>query len=131
RRAGSERDYRAYVEHQPVAELLDARASEMRQINEDLTAHRARLAAREGELGEVKAAYDESAHIETRARLESLIEQVATLGSQLSATEARLGELNSEIDKLIAAKKQLDTLAGERERCEQLHSLADFMRDLL
>ncbi|MFL6275969.1 MAG: AAA family ATPase [Blastocatellia bacterium] len=131
RRASSERDYRAYVEHQPVAELLDAREAELQQINEDLTGRRARLAEMKGELSEINAAYDESAHFGIRARLESLIEQVATLGSQLSATEARLGDLNGEIDKLIAAKKQLATLAGKRERCEQLHSLADFMRDLL
>ena len=52
------------------------------------------------------------------------------LTSQLSAAQARLTELNAEIERLLAAKQQLEKLGGERERC-QLHSVADFMRDLL
>ncbi|HKP12809.1 MAG TPA: hypothetical protein VJZ91_11880, partial [Blastocatellia bacterium] len=131
RRAASEKDYRAYVEHQPVADLLGAREAELSALTLDLSGRRERLAQLEGELNEASAAYSDSAHQEARARLESLIDRVAMLASQLGAAEARLAELSAEIDKLLAAKKQLEKLGVERERCQQLHSVADFMRDLL
>lgn len=131
RRTTCEKDYRAYVEHQPIAELLGARLVELAEINLELANRRERLAELEGELSEVSASYNEAAHLETRARLESLIDRVAMLTSQLSAAETRLAELNGEIDKLLIAKKQLEKLEAGRERCEQLHSVTDFMRDLL
>jgi exonuclease SbcC len=131
RRTTCEKDYHAYKDHQPIAELLGACEAELSEVNQDLANRRERLARLEGELNQASAAYDESAHLETRARLESLINRVATLTSQLGAAETRLADINSEIDKLLAAKQQLEKLGGERERCEQLHSVADFMRDLL
>jgi DNA repair protein SbcC/Rad50 len=131
RRTACEKDYRAYVEHQPIAELLGARLAELSKINLELANRRERLAELESELSEVSASYNEAAHLETRARLESLIDRVAMLNSQLSAAETRLAEINSEIDKLLIAKKQLEKLEAGRERCEQLHSVTDFMRDLL
>ncbi|HJQ26630.1 MAG TPA: SMC family ATPase [Blastocatellia bacterium] len=131
RRASSEKDYRAYVENQPIAERLDAREAELREVNEELATRRAQVTELDRELAETSADYDEAAHLATRVRLESLIDQVATLTSMLNAAETRLAELNGEIDRLLAAQKQLETLGRERERCEQLHALADFMRDLL
>jgi DNA repair protein SbcC/Rad50 len=131
RRASCEKDYRIYVENKPIADRLEAREAELREVSDELAARRGRLGELEGALSEARKAYSESAHLETRARLESLIDQVATLTSQLSAAETRLAELNAEIDRLMAAKKQLEKLASERDRCEQLRQLADFMRDLL
>ena len=131
RRTTCEKDHRAYVEHQPIAELLGAREAELKGINQELTNHRERLAELEGELNTASASYNESAHLETRALLESSINRVAMLTSQLSAAETRLTELNGEIDKLLTAKQQLEKLGGERDRCQQLHSITDFMRDLL
>jgi exonuclease SbcC len=131
RRAASEKDYRAYVENLPVAELLDAREAELGVVSGDLISRRERLTQLEGELKEAGAAYSETAHREARARLESAIDRVAMLTSQLSTAHARLSELNAEIEKLLAAKKQLEELGTMRERCQQLHSVADFIRDLL
>ena len=131
RRTTCEKDHRAYVEHQPIAELLGAREAELKGINQELTNHRERLAELEGELNTASASYNEPAHLETRSLLESSINRVAMLTSQLSAAETRLAELNGEIDKLLAAKQQLEKLGGERDRCQQLHSITDFMRDLL
>ncbi len=131
RRANGEKDYRAYVEHLPIAELLAAREAELTEVNQELANRRARLAAIEDELNEATASYSEAAHLETRALLESLINQAATLTSQLSVAEARLTDLNAEIDRLLAAKRQLERLGSERDRCQQLHAVSDFMRDLL
>jgi DNA repair protein SbcC/Rad50 len=131
RRANCEKNYRAYVDHLPIAELLGAREAELGEVNQELANRRARLTALEGELNVATASYSESAHLETRALLESLINQAATLTSQLGAAEARLAELNGEIEKLVAAKRQLERLASERDRCQQLHAVTDFMRDLL
>jgi len=131
RRTTCEKDYRAYVEHQPIAELFGAREAELSEINQELTNRRERLAEMAGELNEASAAYNEPMHQETRTQLESLINRVAMLTSQLSAAETRLAEINGEIDKLLVAKKKLEALEIGRDRCQQLHSVTDFMRDLL
>ena len=44
RRASCEKDYRAYVEHQPIAERLEAREAELREVNEALATRRTQLA---------------------------------------------------------------------------------------
>lgn len=131
RRAASEKDYQAYRDHQPIAERLGAHEAELNEINQHLASRREQLTGLEVELNEINSTYDESARRQTRELLESLINRVAMLTSQLSAAEDRLVELNAEIDKLLAAKKQLEKLGGERDRCQQLNALADFMRDLL
>src|SRR5206468_5310401 len=52
RHAASEKDYRAYVEHLPVAELLDRLEAELREVSRDLASRRERLTQLDDELKE-------------------------------------------------------------------------------
>ena len=131
RRAASEKDHRIYIESQPIAALLDEREKEMTTIDLELKKNREQLEIIDHTTRKAKSEYSEEAHVSVRNRLEELINRVATLGSGLNASIARLEELKGEISSLLVARTRMATLIEEKERCEQLHSLSDFIRDVL
>ena len=131
RRAASENDYRAYVENHPVADSLGAREGEQNRAEQELVEGRARQAELEAELDRARAGYDERQHSTVRTELESLIDRTAMLASRLSTADSRLDEVTREIDRLVSARRQLEVLGARRDRCQDLQSAADFMRDLL
>lgn len=131
RRAASEKDHRIYIESQPIAALLDDREKEMTAIDLELKNNREHLETIDRSLRMAKAEYSEDEHFGVKSRLEESINRVATLGSELNASMTRLEELKSDISDLIAARARLAGLVEQKERCEQLHSLSDFIRDLL
>jgi exonuclease SbcC len=131
RRAASEKDHRIYIESQPIAALLDEREKEMNAIDLELKNNREQLEIIDHTLRMAKAEYSEHEHFRVKSLLEESINRVATLGSELNASITRLEELKGDISTLIAARTRMAGLIEQRERCEQLHSISDFIRDLL
>ncbi|HVG17594.1 MAG TPA: AAA family ATPase [Blastocatellia bacterium] len=131
RRAASEKDHRAYIESQPIAALLDEREKEMAAIDLELKNNREQLQLIDLTLRRAKSEYSEGEHARVKSLLEESINRVAALGSELNASTGRLEELKGEISNLMAARKRMAGLIREKERCEQLRSLSDFIRDLL
>ncbi|MFP5263638.1 MAG: AAA family ATPase [Blastocatellia bacterium] len=131
RRAASEKDHRIYIESQPIAALLDEREKEMAAIELELKNNGEQLKAIDLTLRRAKSEYSEEEHARVRSLLEESINRVAALGSELNAWAGRLEELKGEISDLMIARTRMSGLVEEKERCEQLHSLSDFIRDLL
>jgi DNA repair protein SbcC/Rad50 len=131
RRAASEKDHRVYIESQPIAALLDEREKEMATIDLELKNNREQLGLINHTLRTAKSEYGEEEHASVRNLLEESINRAATLGSELNASIARLDDLKGEISSLLVARTRMATLTEEKERCEQLHSLSDFIRDVL
>jgi exonuclease SbcC len=131
RRAACETDYRTYIESQPVAALLESREQELKTVEAELADVRARWGALGRELDGLRAAYDAGAHQSARAELEQLLNRVATLGSELSGLEGRVVELGERIELLVAARQRMAELLERKERCGDLLSLTEFIRDLL
>jgi DNA repair protein SbcC/Rad50 len=131
RRAASEKDHRIYIESQPIAALLDEREQEMAAIDLELKTNREQLENIEQSLGQAKSEYNEEHHVKVKSRLEDSINRVANLGSVLNVSMVRLEDLKREISNLMAARERMTRLSQEKERCEQLNVLSEFIRDLL
>ncbi|HWP44260.1 MAG TPA: hypothetical protein VNO14_13535, partial [Blastocatellia bacterium] len=131
RRAASEADYRVYIENLPLATLLDERQSDLEKTEAAMARDRQGLEAMEEELKRSRMEYDSGRHIAAKSLLEELINKSASLTSELGHASARIEELGVEIERLREAKRKLDLLIRDRQRCDQLHSLSDFIRDVL
>lgn len=131
RRGASEKYYRAFIENKPIASRLDEHERELLSIELELENLRAQLEALDAALKTARSQYDEEKHQSVSARLEETINQVATLNSFLQTASNRLEEVRAEIARLTIARKRLEKLALNKERCHQLSSVAEFIRDLL
>ncbi|HXG68957.1 MAG TPA: AAA family ATPase [Blastocatellia bacterium] len=131
RRAMSERDYRLYLDNQPIAALLESRETELNAVEKELEERRDRLARIEEELAEALSLYDEQEQIQLRAKAEELINITAALAADLLTANARVEELTREIDRLLAARERLAELVWKRDRYAEMLNFSDFVRDLL
>lgn len=131
RRAASERDHRAYIESQPIAALLEAREKEMDALDFDVKSRRELLESLNCNLKAAEVNYDESRHALVKVQLEELINQVATLGSELNVSSGRLEEIKGDVDKLMVRQKELENLITKKECYGQLSALSEFIRDVL
>ncbi|HYP26882.1 MAG TPA: SMC family ATPase [Blastocatellia bacterium] len=131
RRASSEKEYRVYIENQPVASLLEARESRLKALAGELEGSVARFEQLNADLERCTLEYDGRRHVEVKARVEELINRSAHLNSEINSAAQRLEELNSEIDKLLASRRRMEELGRTKERFMMLHSVSDFIRDLL
>jgi exonuclease SbcC len=131
RRAASEADYLAYIENLPLAALLEARESDVRGVETTITSDRNTLEGIEEELSRCRDQYDVERHVSARRLLEELINRASAITTDLGHATGRLADLVLAIDTLQEAKNRLDVLRSDRERCGHLHSLTDFIRDVL
>ncbi|HSE99109.1 MAG TPA: hypothetical protein VLD57_12645, partial [Blastocatellia bacterium] len=131
RRVASEPAYLAYIENLPLSSLLEERESEFGRLESGLAEGGHLLEGLEAELEECRTRYDADRHRGARAGLEELINRTAMIASELGHATARVDELTATIDRLQEAKSRLDGLRRDRERCDQLLSLSDFIRDVL
>jgi exonuclease SbcC len=131
RRASCEADYRAYIENLPLAAMLEGRESDLRGVEFAMASDRQALEAIEDELNRCHKQYDVERHVSAKRLLEELIDKAAAITSELGHASARLAELGLAIEALQEAKERLEVLRLDRERCGHLHSLSDFIRDVL
>jgi exonuclease SbcC len=131
RKAASEKDFNLHIESRPIAASLPAQEIELKAIekeSEDIT-HRAYLVKKE--LDEAQSLYDIDRHQQVRQDYEVAITEVARLNSELSSAQHRGNGLVVRIEKLQESKQRLGSLNLDRERCDNLLSLSDFIRDVL
>ncbi len=131
RRAASERDHRIYIESKPLASLLDARESELKAIEDELRQSLEALSIVEARLSEARSRYDASKHSAAKAEHEDAILRTGTLESELNATIVRIEEVAREIERLQLVKEHMQNLIEERDRCGEIMSVAEFIRDVL
>ncbi|MCI0487503.1 MAG: AAA family ATPase [Blastocatellia bacterium] len=131
RRAASEKDYRVYIENQPVAAMLESRETELNTVEKQLEEDREELERLEKVLRDARSDYDEEKHAEVKKRLEELRNLTASLGAESQSARVRVEELNAEIEKLMIARDRMTELAGNMEHSKQLLSLSEFIRELL
>jgi exonuclease SbcC len=131
RRAASEKDHRLHVSNKPLAALLKSREEELTRIETDLSETARGLAAVEKEMEEDRALYDEERHKLAVSEYEAAIARTATLASEIEAAQQRAAELAQKIGDAREAKRQVDRLREERDRCASLLSLSEFIRDVL
>ncbi len=131
RRARSESEYRAFIENQPVAAMLESRESELNEASAEHQKAARQLEAWTAEIDQARSMYDEEQHRSLATRLEQLHERVATLNSELNAALARVKELIAEIDRLAEVRERLVRLEWSRGRYNQVLALSDFIRDVL
>jgi DNA repair exonuclease SbcCD ATPase subunit len=131
RRSVSEKDHRTYIENYPVAKMLEARESELKVIEEELSNYATSFSDLKQSLEQARSVYNEDRHISIRRELEESIDKAATLASELNASTTRLAEINQEIERLFIAKHRLQELSAQREKYNQLFGLSDFIRDVL
>jgi exonuclease SbcC len=131
RRSASETDYRVYIENLPLAALLEERETDLKKIESALIADRQAFERLEEELNNCRKDYDSDRHYSLKLELEEIINKAAQLSSELGHSSARAEELAEAIEILRESKKRLDVLRSDRGRCDQLHSLSDFIRDVL
>lgn len=130
-RARSESDYRAFIENQPVAAMLESRQAEFDEVSREHEKHARQLEDWRVELTQARSEYDRELHQTLAIRFEQLLQRVATLNSELNAALARAQELVAEIDRLTAARERLRNLEARRDRYNQILALSDFIRDVL
>jgi exonuclease SbcC len=131
RRAVSEKDYRAYIQNQPIAAMLPSRAAELEMLQASLAADRARLDDLTEALQRSLTSYSESSHSETRIRLAQAVNRASALAFELGGARERLLTLGQEIEGLLDARRRLAFLMEEKERCDLILSTSDLIRDLL
>ncbi|HKG21194.1 MAG TPA: hypothetical protein VKC34_04790, partial [Blastocatellia bacterium] len=131
RRASSEKEYLAYIENQPVASLLETREARLNALTAELDEAIGRYERLKTDLERSRLEYDPQRHIEIKVRFEGLINRSAHLNSEINNAALRLEELNVEIEKLLASRRRMGVLEKTKERFSTLHSVSDFIRDLL
>ena len=131
RRARSESAYRAFIENQPVAAMLESRESELNGVTAEHKKATRQLEDWTVEIEQARSEYDEGRHTSLAIRFEQLHERVATLNSELNAARTRVKELVAEIDRLREVKERLVRLDAARDRYNQVLALSDFIRDIL
>lgn len=130
-RAASEKEHRIYIENKPVASLLASRRADLSALQAELNRASEQAGRIEDELNEASSQYDAQEHIDIKVRLEELFNQVASLASELNGAAIRVNELSDEIDRLLEAQHRLFGLEEKRDRCGQLLTVSEFIRDLL
>jgi DNA repair protein SbcC/Rad50 len=131
RRAASEKDYQAYINNQPIAALLGAREAELGGLDTEIAETRSQLSTVESSLQAARSEYDPDAHAQARGMIETLINKAATLSSEANTARSRISYLKSEIEGLLAVKQKMQELLASKDRCGQILSLSDFIRDVL
>ncbi|HEY7546811.1 MAG TPA: hypothetical protein VID27_18110, partial [Blastocatellia bacterium] len=131
RRAASERDHRVYLENKPIAALLEARESELKAIENELARSLEALSLIESKLGEAQSEYDSARHPAAMVEYEEVISRTGTLESELNTAIVRIEEIAKEIERLEAARRRMQKLIEERDRCGEVMSVAEFIRDVL
>ena len=104
-RARSESDYRAFIENQPVAALLDSRQSELDEVSREHQKNARLLEEWTDELNKSQSEYDQELHQTLAVQLEQLLQRAATLNSELNATLARAKELVTEIEQVDGCQR--------------------------
>jgi exonuclease SbcC len=130
-RAVSEKDYRAYMENQPIAEMLPAREAELQTIGDSLAVDQSRLQTVSDSLQHTTALYESQDHRAARVRWEQAMNRASAVAFELDLARKRLEALSGEIDELMEAREQLVSLLEEKQRSEQVLSLSELIRDLL
>ncbi len=131
RRAASERDYGVYIENKPIASLLETRESELKSIETELAQSLEALSLVEAKLGEARSRYDAARHTAARVEYEEAISRTGTLESELNATLLRIEEIENEIKRLRTVRERMQKLVEERDRCVEIMSIAEFIREVL
>jgi exonuclease SbcC len=131
RRGNNERDYRVYLENEPIAELLPARSGEYEALRATTIADNGRLAALGQQLRVAESRYSADEHREARSVLEVRIERCSALAFQMKSLEDRLAAIARTIEDMTEARKKLETLLQGRERAEAVLSVVELIRDSL
>ncbi len=123
--------YQLYIEHQPIAALLQIREEEWTELDKELQQQESKLL----EINEIIAVtsldYDAALLITLKEKLEWLIGKSSALGSELTLARKRSQEVKEVIEKLLEVREQIVALQREKSTQEQLTETSDFMRDLL
>jgi exonuclease SbcC len=131
RRTDNERDYRVYLENEPIAGLLPARSGEYEALKATNATDNGRHAAIGQELDAARSRYSAEEHHEARSVLEERIQRCSALVFQMKSLEERLSAIVRTIDDMTEARKRLETLLQGRERGEEVLSVVELIRDSL
>src|SRR5262249_22144047 len=131
RRADYERDYRLYLENEPIAALLGPRRDEYEALERVTVADNSRLASLGEQLTAARSKYSEQEHLEARSALEEAIERTSGLVFQIKSLDERLAAIARTIEGMTDARKKMDTLLKEKERTEGILSVIELIRDSL
>jgi len=131
RRAASEKDYRTYIENQPIAALLPARKEEFAGLEQGLDADRRRLIAITQQLDAACSSYDKDRHAQAKAALDVAINRASSAAFEQASLRERVVTLSGEIAELTEAKEQLAELVAQKTRSESILEVSELTRDLL
>src|SRR5215471_12012978 len=131
RRAGNERDYRVYLENEPIAGLLEARSGEYEALKANNAADCGRLEALGQQLEAAASRYSVEEHHTARIALEERIERCSALAVQMKSLDERLAAILRTIEDMTEARKRLEALLQRRERAEGILSVVELIRDSL
>jgi exonuclease SbcC len=131
RRSCNERDYRAYLENEPIAGLLLARSEEFEGLKAADSADRGRLETLVQQLDAAASKYSALEHNNARTALEERIERCSALAVQTKSLDERLAAIVRTIEDMTEARKRLEALSQTRERAEGILSVVELIRDSL
>ncbi|MBI4852490.1 MAG: hypothetical protein HY819_11905 [Acidobacteria bacterium] len=124
-------DYNSFLFNQALASRLFLLEPQLENIRLETKEFKEQLDLLETDFIETSKKYSHDEHSKKRALLPNLIHKTAQLESELKYTETQQSRLSLELERLGEVKRrQIDKMA-ERDKLNELHELADFIRDCL
>jgi exonuclease SbcC len=131
RRAVNEKDYRVYLENEPIAGLLASRREEYEASQATMASDSARFGLLSEQLDAASSKYSADDHVDARTALEEAIEKSSALAFQIKSLEERLAAIIQTIEDMTDARMKLDTLLQGKARAEGILSVVELIRDSL
>lgn len=129
--AETRNDYNVFIVNESLATQLPSLESQFEKIcleTKDIKDQQEQL---EAEYIAVSKKYSHEEHSQKRLLINELIHKVARLESELKYTEVQQQELHTQLEQLTEVKQRQADKMAERNKLDELHELADFIRDCL
>ncbi len=124
-------DYNSFIVNESLALRLPSLESQLEKIRLETKDSKEKQEELEINYIEISKKYSHEEHNQKRHQLPSLIRQTAQLESELKYTETQEQHLSIQLERLSEVKcRQADKMA-DRDKLNELHDLADFIRDCL
>ena len=131
RRAASEKDYRTFIENQPIAALLPTREEEYDALKRSLDADVERSEGLTSQLDCARSDYDGNRHLDAKTALDLAVKRASAAVFERDSLLERVSVVARDIAELGEVKKKLDELTTERRQSEEILAVSELTRDVL
>ena len=130
-RAGSERDYHAFIANEKIAATVPLSETEVASLTFDLNRAEESLQTVSLQLQQLEAAYDAETHQRAQATLVQARDRATQLATQLEHLREQFIQLEAQLAALDKVRERMRDELAVREKAVKLHEAADFIRDIL